>query len=399
MRTHVYALDLLRFFAAFCVLAYHLGFFGWASGWGTTSEMLQQAARYEALAPFTWFGWVGVEIFFVISGFVIANSAHGRSALDFLKGRVVRLYPAAWICATLSLCAWVAFAHAPLASLLAPYARAMSLWIVGPWIDGVYWSLAVEIVFYALVFWVLVAGRIVRLTAMPWLLTALSAAYLGAAYTPGALATLEAHPLAGFAVRHADILLLKYGCYFAAGIWLWLMSRREMTALRYLGLALAVACGVGEIANHALLQRQSDLAIDMSMPALAPVAAWLAALAVIVAAARAPRLFEARSPQSQAALRRIGLMTYPLFLTHNVVGAGIIRTATELGVNQWAALALAVAAALGLAYVICATAEAELRKVVRAALDRAEGLARRALSRLRRPAGAPRVTGRPRAPR
>ncbi len=30
-------------------------------------------ALYPSAAPFTWFGRVGVEIFFVISGFVIAR--------------------------------------------------------------------------------------------------------------------------------------------------------------------------------------------------------------------------------------------------------------------------------------------------------------------------------------
>jgi exopolysaccharide production protein ExoZ len=63
--------------------------------------------HFHPLAQFTWFGWVGVEVFFVISGFVITNSARGASPIEFLKGRVLRLYPAAWICATLSLFALI----------------------------------------------------------------------------------------------------------------------------------------------------------------------------------------------------------------------------------------------------------------------------------------------------
>ena len=46
---------------------------------------------YPSAAPFTWFGWVGVEIFFVISGFVIANSATQSSPGAFRLGRVLRL--------------------------------------------------------------------------------------------------------------------------------------------------------------------------------------------------------------------------------------------------------------------------------------------------------------------
>jgi peptidoglycan/LPS O-acetylase OafA/YrhL len=91
--------DAIRFVAALLVMVYHLGFWSWA-GNGTTARIFNGAARFESATSFTWFGWVGVEIFFVISGFVIANSANEASAAAFLRGRILRLYPAAWICAT-----------------------------------------------------------------------------------------------------------------------------------------------------------------------------------------------------------------------------------------------------------------------------------------------------------
>lgn len=380
MRNHVYLLDLLRFFAAFCVLAYHLSYFGWASDWGTTGIMLNHAARFEALAPFTWFGWVGVEIFFVISGFVIANSAHGRSPIDFLKGRLLRLYPAAWICATITLVAWLVFAHRPLPDAFGEYVRSISLWINGPWIDGVYWSLAVEIVFYALVFWVLAAGRLIQLTALPWILTGLTLINLAIAATPGAAAAIGSYPILGEVMRHSETLLFVHGSFFAAGIWLWLMSRREMTPLRYAGLVVAVGCGLAEIARRTQEVTQSDLNVVMAHPVWEPLTLWVLAFSLIVVAARAPHLFEVRSPRWQARLKRIGLMTYPMFLVHNVVGAGIIRTAVGMGINQWVALAIAVIVVVGLAYVICSTVEVEVRRRLRAALDLADRYIRKALA-------------------
>lgn len=39
-------------------------------------------------------GWLGVQIFFVISGYLIIQSAMGHSAIDYIKLRVFRIYPA-----------------------------------------------------------------------------------------------------------------------------------------------------------------------------------------------------------------------------------------------------------------------------------------------------------------
>jgi exopolysaccharide production protein ExoZ len=365
VRDHIYPLDVLRFFAALCVAAYHLGFYGWASHYSSTSIMLNGAARYEALAPFTWFGWVGVEIFFVISGFVIANSAHGRTPSAFLKGRLIRLYPAAWVCATITLLAWIVLAQTPAQQMISPYLHSITLWLRGPWIDGVYWSLAIEIVFYALVFGTLVANRIVSIAMLPWLLTALSLVYLVLVATDAGASNAAAH----WALQRADLLLLRFGAFFAVGIWLWLLSQQKMTPLRYLGLAVAIACCFGEIAKRVQESASGEVDFAMAMPFWAPALAWTIGLAICVVAARNPEVFNVRSPRLQTAFKRIGLMTYPMFLVHNILGAGLIRLMVGMGVNQWLALLIAVSAVLALAYAICRFAEPAIRAKMRDALD------------------------------
>ncbi|MCU0650139.1 MAG: hypothetical protein MUF00_19285, partial [Gemmatimonadaceae bacterium] len=46
------------------------------------------------------YGYLGVELFFMISGFVILMTAANGSVRDFVISRAVRLYPAFWVCCT-----------------------------------------------------------------------------------------------------------------------------------------------------------------------------------------------------------------------------------------------------------------------------------------------------------
>ena len=158
---YIYGIDLIRFLAALSVVGFHLGY-------------LNDVADFKPIWPITWFGWIGVEVFFVISGFVIANSANGKSPMQFLKGRALRLYPAVWCCATLTLIVAGAISDQPLIELLPSYLRSLALIPKGPWIDDVYWTLAVEIGFYTLIFGLLYAGMFLLLTRVSLVLTAFS---------------------------------------------------------------------------------------------------------------------------------------------------------------------------------------------------------------------------------
>jgi Acyltransferase family len=77
---HIYGIDVMRFLAAVTVAVFHFT-------WETPSHF--------AFAP--W-GWIGVEVFFVVSGIVIAAAVKGSSPGAFAFNRFLRLYPAAWIC-------------------------------------------------------------------------------------------------------------------------------------------------------------------------------------------------------------------------------------------------------------------------------------------------------------
>jgi peptidoglycan/LPS O-acetylase OafA/YrhL len=63
--SRVQALDLLRLLAVLAVIFYHFCF------WGPTAHAIPQIA-VPSMAGFAQYGFLGVPVFFMISGFVIA---------------------------------------------------------------------------------------------------------------------------------------------------------------------------------------------------------------------------------------------------------------------------------------------------------------------------------------
>lgn len=121
---------------------------------------------FPSLISVSWWGWVGVQIFFVISGLVICASAERHSAAAFFRNRLLRLAPALWVFATLSLIVTFLYSSVPVGVPLAAYLRSVVLFPKGPWIDGVYWTLAIEMVFYAATLLLIATGWFARLQAI-----------------------------------------------------------------------------------------------------------------------------------------------------------------------------------------------------------------------------------------
>ncbi|WP_164654758.1 acyltransferase family protein, partial [Pseudomonas viridiflava] len=83
-------LDYGRFIAAIMAVLYHYTFNGIANG------KLSSLSHIPELIEFTKYGYLGVELFFMISGYVIFYSARNRSAAQFAASRAIRLYPSYW---------------------------------------------------------------------------------------------------------------------------------------------------------------------------------------------------------------------------------------------------------------------------------------------------------------
>ncbi|WP_275167925.1 acyltransferase [Bradyrhizobium sp. CSS354] len=371
MKSHLPLLDPLRFAAALGVAMFHQMFWSWAwtsIGVPGFERTVAADVLYPSAAPYTWFGWVGVEIFFVISGFVIANSASTSSPGEFLLGRALRIYPAVWVCATATFLVLLLFGSGPASEFILPYIHAMLMvpkGVTGQWLDEVYWTLAAETAFYGLVFCAMLTKRI-TLRHLAWGLTIYSAIFNAVALlvlsctTPSDLPYLV---ILMFRVPCAAFLL-THGCFFALGIWLFISANRQLTVLEQIAIAITCLSGAAEIYFFASFFLTSIPAIaDQS--ALVPIMVWAAAVLLIALVANRHRRSAGRaSPEAPAYLRTLGLITYPLYLTHNVIGTAIIRALVDAG---WDATS-AVRVALGMLVLVCWFICAKVEPAVRGAL-------------------------------
>ena len=215
-----------------------------------------------------------------------------------MVSRAGRLYPAAWICATIS-------------TLVAPrpitnYIRSLALFPLGPWVNGVYWTLAVEIAFYALIAlalwrrWSLhvVAIALGSFSSFCWLVRS-----------------------AGFDLPVGPFG--HYGCYFALGM---LLFERRSIAFA----ALFFIAGIVGVYWAA-----ADLGFGFFAP-FAWAAATVLCVAVVFGNAWVCKITRAWPT------RTLGLMTYPLYLVHDSVGTPILR----FGIAAAVIVSLAVAFAI-----------------------------------------------------
>lgn len=141
-----YILDPLRFIAAYGVLLYHYSIY-WEN--------------HEVWAGIFKYGYLGVNFFFLLSGFVIMISARNRGAFQFAYARALRIYPTFIFCLLVTL--FVSYYMSGVQySLKEIFSNALIVndYLGIPNIDGVYWTLQAELKFYGCVFLLLLAGVI-----------------------------------------------------------------------------------------------------------------------------------------------------------------------------------------------------------------------------------------------
>lgn len=184
----------------------------------------------QAFGPFMYFGFSGVDVFFVISGFIIHTLYRGAENLDpgFYLMRLNRIFPMYWLFTLGAVLGYTLVLGRPLEPVLTEtdWIRTLTLWPTGEHpILPVAWTLTHELYFYLIYALYLAAPKRWRpLVAGGWLVLTLA----GIAW-PGA----QDNPL-------LRILLSPFNLLFLAGAVL-AEFRGRLVPLKWPALAAALA--------------------------------------------------------------------------------------------------------------------------------------------------------------
>lgn len=355
--TPIIAIDLLRFACAMLVVLNHFGAAFWyAPSWKSAILLAPLGVGFSG-TEFARIGWIGVELFFVISGVVIARSATGQTATSFLRRRALRLVPGAWACAGITAMAMIVGGFG--ATIAAPLLRSLTFWPVGEQIDASYWTLGIECSFYVVMALAIGSGadgnKVERIgVALGLLSAAFWAIYL-----------LVGHPISDVAGdRYVMLALLPHGCFFALGIVIAAWQDSPSTRRAALIVVLTLSALV-EIEQHSADRAQAGIANSTLLAQIA----FLVGLAVLLSADRLQPWLSRRVDPAVA--RTIGLLTYPLYLVHQDVGAALLGTLAAAGLSVRLAAGVTVSMTLVLAWVIATQLEPRLRRILANALPQA----------------------------
>ncbi|MGW0684652.1 acyltransferase family protein [Streptomyces sp. NPDC002754] len=347
--SRLYALDGLRLLAALMVAAYHYGGRDGevSQAWGSSPQ-----AQFPTLHGWFAYGCLGVQIFFVISGFVICMSGWGRPLRSFFASRAARLLPSYWVAivlvtAVFALPVVVYKAVSPSDALVNLTMLQQPLGVDR--VLGVCWTLWAELRFYALfALCVVLPGatrhRVVLFCAV-WTLAAV-------------LAEGSGEPLATL------VLMPEYAPFFIGGIGLYLVhrDRRDVTAWGI----VAVSWLIGQ---HFAVDRTwhapnpDFFSYRSSFGIVAVITLGFAAVTVIALGWTAWANWRW--------LTVAGALTYPFYLVHEHLGwVAIAALHRRAGLPSWATFGATVAAMLTLAWLLNRYVEKWATPLIRRSLNR-----------------------------
>lgn len=322
-------LDGLRGIAILLVIGFH-----YYSRYSTAPDIYPFGDHW-AHFPLFEFGFYGVQIFFAVSGFVVALTLTRCSNLpEFAVRRLARLWPTMFLCSTI---AYIFLFFFPYFFPKNPLDFIPSLTFIDggvfekifpgykfDWIDGAYWSLFVEVRFYAL------TGIVYFLNPTRFLRNFLIF-FLSTFLVCGSLSLLYQGPISKIAHQ---ILIPGYLPWFAFGIaaYCWWLGEIKWAK------ATAIAAFTPLIISSVRTGRWHDVVI---------------AILLCILFALCFKFRIVRGALSSGWLTSIGVASYSLYLLHQNIGLTLTNIlAKSLAVPPRIALTLPFLITVGM--VLCA---------------------------------------------
>ena len=284
---------MLRGLCAAAVMMFHLLFLFPLSGsvsWGMTAPHITQ------------YGYLGVEVFFMISGFFISMSAEGTTRRQFLASRLARILPTFWICLGVTIFALACVGKLPPTSQIAANLFVGAVFFGSTYIDGSYWSLTVEILFYSVVFLFIIGDRFrsrIMWFALFWtFLTIVNFFYK---------------------IPLPSIHSANWAPYFSIGIFMYL-NFIDSRPVYFFGFLYSVA--LSSVHAYFYVNVRLFALINPALCSMIIIASSLIMLLLTKATV---------SPKLKSSIVTIGTLSYPLYLIHATTGSIIIEQFYRLG--------------------------------------------------------------------
>jgi len=338
-KAHYHELDLLRFIAALAVVFYHYTFVHTVS--------FSEIASYPVLGDIFKYGYMGVELFFMISGFVILMTTVNKSPVEFVISRISRLYPAFWVALLITTLSIVFFVVDDSKEIsLSRFLINLSMvpeYINIDSIDPVYWTLQVEIKFYFWMFVIVLMNKLANIESFlsVWILISILDAFQ---FTHG-LSRL--------------LFIPEWAPYFCAGALFFIVKTQGLSTKRVLLLFLAYLLSI----HYAIVEGQlkashfesdfSPIVVTILITALYLLFIWF--------------INRNKDYQKSRNMLFLGALTYPLYLIHNVLGE-IIFTHLAQDINQYTLLISVIVLMLIISFVISYFIEPKISKLMKSAL-------------------------------
>jgi len=299
-------------------------------------------------------GIFAVALFFLISGFVIPFSLEHRSLGAFAVRRLFRLYPTLWCCIGLTVVAVVLFSgHRGFpysGSTIATSALLTSGYAGRQFVDPVYWTLAIEEIFYVCAAVVAWRGLLHRRTTILAVAAVLSvvAMSIGNPRVPSATdPTVVSH----YALRALLGANSTFVIFILIGVVFHQHYRRRWATVE----CLAMGSGLLGL-FYVCLQHGPFVPYDARVYFSCCIAALVVFLPLYV--------LRDRIPYSRS-VDHLGDISYPLYLIHTTAGWVLLNTLTRATGHFYVALPLTFLIVIGLAVAVHHAVEKPSRELGR----------------------------------